>query len=340
MSSSRESLVSNEDNGMPGLQSKRAEVYRRMKRYLALTCQCWSIDKDTSKAKRILYHFLQSILALFAFFYFVYTFGFFGSSKKPYNIGYCFFYYPITVVEGAMWEFRWLVTCWLGLWCTRKVWRNTFEGKLKNIILGKNRWKKVKSFSWRLLGLALPGMLILNVLEDLITINFRISQLNLGLAILVDAFMNILDRILAFPLFFLFCVTMYTLCCMVEEYRHDIEIGTWGTNNEPGSSESSGEFGDGDEREGIENIDANSARERFRKIKDAIRITGLSFELYLTIHFLFLVCTFFLGVCACFEQMEVRVDENYTMPLPFQVCESFSAMRTFPLSDKIVKKIE
>ena len=347
----------NDDEEMSRSDVLKPDVYRHMKVYFTLTCQ--SIDENTSKAKRIRYHFLRFMIFCFASFYFVYTLGLFGSNRKPYNLGYSFLYYPITVVERAMWELRWLVTCVLGLCLTRQVWVETFEGKLKDIKLDENRWKKVNNRSWGL-GFALLFMWIVNVLGNFITINFRISQLNLGLAILVDSLMSLLDRILAFPLFFLFCVTLYTLCCMVDQYRQDIE--TWGTSKEPESSESSGESGTKKtdkavmtdreamtekatmtDQEGMPGKaimtdkapmtdkatmidqaakDENSARESFRKIKDAIRITGHKFELYLTIHFLFLVCTFFLGVCACFEQMEVKVAENNTMPLPFQIPRS------------------
>ena len=287
----------------------REKVYRPMKRYLALTCQCWSIDENTSRVKLILYRVLKFVIACTASLYFVYTFRIFGSNKKPYDLEYQLIYYPITTVENAMWEFRWLVTCLLGILRTRKAWREMFEGGLKKIKLGEDRWKKVKCFS-RCLAFALLFMWALNVFEVFVEIKFSgLSRANMALAIFVDSFMALLDRILAFPLFFLFCVTMYILCCMVEEYRHD--IGTWGKGEE--KSESSSEDADSPVN------DENTARARFREIKDAIRNTGLIFEPYLMVHFLLLVCTFFLGVCACFEQMEVKIAENYTMPLPFQV---------------------
>ena len=329
-----------------------------------------------------------------------------------------------------MWEFRWLVTGLLGILCAGRIWSAMFEEKtdsgtykMKYINLGENGWKNVKYFSWAL-GFALFFMWTMTVIQSLIEINFQITGVNTALAIFMDAMLSLIDRILAFPLFFLFCVTMYILCCMVDKYRNDIE--KWGKDDEK-KSVSTGEATDEstsegtnqattkginqapnevinqapnevinqapnevinqapnevinqapnevinqapnevinqapnevinqapnevinqapnevinqapnevinqapnevinqapneDEASGSKNYGENSARKRFREIKVAIRIAGLSFESYLMVHFLLLVCTFFLGVCACFEQMEVRIGENYTTPFPFQV---------------------
>jgi hypothetical protein len=289
------------DNEQASGRNMKDEVLRPIKRYFVLTGQGWSFEDEveevpgnSSKAKRILYRVPQVVIACFVAWYFVYTLGIFGSNKLPYFLSYRFFNYPVTTADNCMWEFRWLVTCWLGILLTRRIWLETFEKHMKDIDLGENRWKKVKFFS-RTLGFALIAMWLATVLQSLIEIDFKVSRLN-ALAIALDVLFSFVDRILAFPLFFLCCVTMYVLCCMVEEYRDDIE--KWGK----------------DESE-------NSARERFRKIKAAIRTAGLSFEFYLMVHFVLLLCTFFLGVCACFEQMEVRIakgSENYTVQL-FQV---------------------
>ena len=289
------------DNEQASGRNMKDEVLRPIKRYFVLTGQGWSFEDEveevpgnSSKAKRILYRVPQVVIACFVAWYFVYTLCIFGSNKLPYFLSYRFFNYPVTTADNCMWEFRWLVTCWLGILLTRRIWLETFEKHMKDIDLGENRWKKVKFFS-RTLGFALIAMWLATVLQSLIEIDFKVSRLN-ALAIALDVLFSFADRILAFPLFFLCCVTMYVLCCMVEEYRDDIE--KWGK----------------DESE-------NSARERFRKIKAAIRTAGLSFEFYLMVHFVLLLCTFFLGVCACFEQMEVRIakgSENYTVQL-FQV---------------------
>jgi hypothetical protein len=289
------------DNEQASGRNMKDEVLRPIKRYFVLTGQGWSFEDEveevpgnSSKAKRILYRVPQVVIACFVAWYFVYTLCIFGSNKLPYFLSYRFFNYPVTTADNCMWEFRWLVTCWLGILLTRRIWLETFEKHMKDIDLGENRWKKVKFFS-RTLGFALIAMWLATVLQSLIEIDFKVSRLN-ALAIALDVLFSFVDRILAFPLFFLCCVTMYVLCCMVEEYRDDIE--KWGK----------------DESE-------NSARERFRKIKAAIRTAGLSFEFYLMVHFVLLLCTFFLGVCACFEQMEVRIakgSENYTVQL-FQV---------------------
>ena len=289
------------DNDQASGNKMKDEVLRPIKRYFVLTGQGYSFEDEveevpgnSSKAKRILYRVPQIVIACFVAWYFVYTLGIFGSNKLPYFLSYRFFNYPVTTADNCMWEFRWLITCWLGILLTKSIWLETFEKHMKDIDLGENRWKKVKFFS-RTLGFALIAMWLATVLQSLIEIDFKVSRLN-ALAIALDVLFSFVDRILAFPLFFLCCVTMYVLCCMVEEYRDDIE--KWGK----------------DESE-------NSARERFRKIKAAIRTAGLSFEFYLMVHFLLLLCTFFLGVCACFEQMEVRIEkgsENYTVQL-FQV---------------------
>ena len=343
------------DNEQASGRNMKDEVLRPIKRYFVLTGQGWSFEDEveevpgnSSKAKRILYRVPQVVIACFVAWYLVYTLGIFGSKKLPYVLSHRFFYYPVTTADNCMWEFRWLITCWLGILLTKSIWLETFEKHMKDIDLGENRWKKVKFFS-RTLGFALIAMWLATVLQSLIEIDFKVSRLN-ALAIALDVLFSFVDRILAFPLFFLCCVTMYVLCCMVEKYRDDIE--KWGKDeSEATTSEASGDGTSEDQTNGDEgkspdkdtskdktsnealedekarghdeskNCGENSARKRFRKIKAAIRNAGLSFESYLIVHFLLLLCTFFLGVCACFEQMEVRIakgSENYTVQL-FQV---------------------
>ena len=258
--------------------------------------------------------------------------------------------------------------------------------------LGENRLKKVKTFSWRL-GAALILMVFIQEFGIFLELDFKITG-SLALAISLDALFMLLDRTLAFPLFFLLCITMYILCGIVEEYGEKIKQfpGNYkeaekkektddkgenaalddkksmkdkageenlavhtGTDNdqdenkdkhakdedEGGKSEIADATKKHDPQEQVQHNESESggenlAREEFRKIKGAIRNAGEWFELYLMFHFLLLLCTFFLGVFACFEQIEVRISENYTMALPFGVSGDFSRKHRFQPSSHLL----
>ena len=368
----------------------RDKVLRRMKIYFMVTGQYIEIAANsptTINTKRILYGLLQLTIACLAALYVVYTVGTFANSQEMYHIENYFFHYPITAVDNIIWEVRWLLTCWIGICSTKGIWEEMFSKKnIKNLHLGEDRWKKVE----RLFCLLAGALILMCVIAEVAyagEINFEITRTNV-LPVVFDALFMLVVRVLAFPLFFLFCMTMYILCCEIDKYRHDIvewkndsEAGTsqstagneanqspdiveWENDGEPETSQSTAgnEANQSPTNDGLGNASSsketinntskdnatgdleavesknivpnendeaakqqvkdnsmNEARERFKKIKAAIRNAGLRFECYLTVHFLLLVCTFFLGVCSCFEQMEVRIGENSTMTLPFQV---------------------
>ena len=330
------------------------EILKPLNKYLAWTGQCFPFQEGAEgdatsrrrvRQKKILYSFLQVVVAILSLTCFVYTLCLFPSPKKLYDISYYFFYYPITTMDQALWELRWLLTCWLGIRLSRGgIWQELFD---ESMTLRKSRMEKVKVRSW-LLGAALILMLIIQEIFLFWQMDFELTS-SLWLAIFLDVVFMLLNRTLAFPLFLLLCVTMYILCYMVEEYveliqnwplRNKDDQGKVGraAQTKPESvqdgkpaldqavqtkAESVQDGKPALDRSGqtkAESIeDENSARERFRIIKRAIRNAGQWFELYLMFHFLFLLGTFFLGVCACFEEMEVRISENYTMAIPFGV---------------------
>ena len=366
------------------------EILKPLNKYLVWTGQCFPFpegaeDDATSrrrvKQKQILHSFLQVAVALLSVTCFVYTLCLFPSPKKLYDISYYFFYYPITTMDQALWEFRWLLTCWLGIGLSRAgIWQELFD---ESMTLRESRMKKVKVRSW-LLGAALILMLIIQEIGIFWQMDFELTK-SLWLGIFLDAVFMLLDRTLAFPLFLLLCVTMYILCYMVEEYveliqnwplrnkddqgkvdraaqtkpesvqdgkpaldqavqtkaesvqdgkpavdragqtkAESVQDGKPAVDRAGQTKAESGQDGktavDRAVQRKAESVeDENSARERFRIVKRAIRNAGQWFELYLMFHFLFLLGTFFLGVCACFEQMEVRISENYTMAIPFGV---------------------
>lgn len=337
-------------------------ILKPMEKYFVWTGQS-SFPK--SLPKRILYTLLQFVIASFVLLSFAYTSCFFPTKKTLYDISYYIIYYPITTLDQAVWDLRWLLTSWLGIWLTRAgIWQKIFD---ESMILKENRLKEVKTFSWRLVA-ALILMVFIQEFGICVEVDFEMTP-SLWLGISLDLLFMLLDRLLAFPLFFLLCVTMYILCCMVEEYGEEIKHWprkekdekkkTTDAKSEDAALDGqvSGQDGnkDGDAKDGdevnkseivnekepdpqeqrqhieseSESEGVNSAREEFRKIKGAIRDAGQWFELYLILHFLLLLCTFFLGVCACFEQMEVRISKNYTIALPFEVSENFSTKHRF-----------
>lgn len=313
-----------------GTNSTRDGVLKSMKTYLMLTGQHLSFNNSEnaseSTKRRVLYGVFKFVVAAYAGFYLAYTQYVFNSS---FNFGYYFIYYPITVVENAMWEVRWLVTCCLGILLSRGIWLQTFENSIKHVHLDEKGWRKVRCFSW-FLGGALISMWLASEFQILMEIDFRLTRFSV-LWFCLDAFLSLVDRVLAFPLFYLFCVTVWLLCLMLESFRQDIvkweepkskkrTVSDPGPSTEAYHSKKNVDISK-DNHSNKDSCDSreNSARQRFRELKAAIRTTGLSFELYLMFHFLFLICTFFLGVCASFEQMEVEIAENYSIPLPLQV---------------------
>ena len=346
-------LTNNEPNGEREVNINDG-ILKPMKKYFAWTGQSCSFPN--SSQKRILYTLFQFVIASLAASCFLYTSCLFPTSKTLYHISRYFIYYPITTIDQAAWNLRWLLTCWLGIWLTsRGIWQNIFN---KSMTLGENRLKKVKTFSWRL-GAALILMVFIQEFGIFLELDFKITG-SLALAISLDALFMLLDRTLAFPLFFLLCITMYILCGIVEEYGEKIkqfpaQFVHAGTDNDQDENKDKhakdedeggkSEFADApkkhDPQEQVQHNESESggenlAREEFRKIKGAIRNAGEWFELYLMFHFLLLLCTFFLGVFACFEQIEVRISENYTMALPFGVSGDFSRKHRFQPSSHLL----
>ena len=353
-----------EDSQDKGKASERKakikdEILQPMKKYFALAGQSCSFPKGSRKRK--LYTLFQFVIASLAASCFVYTLCLFPTNKTLYDISKYIIYYPIATIDQAVWNLRWLLTCWLGIWLTRAdIWQEIFD---ESITLEEDRLKKVKTFSW-CLGATLILMVIIQEFGIFLELDFKITG-SLALAISLDALFMLLGRMLAFPLFFLLCITMYILCAMVEKYGEHIEH--WSGNDKKaekkqtndakeedaapdvhidteskdedaeGKGSKSGIVNEGEKHDLQEQAQHNEsesrlenlAREEFRKIKGAIRNAGQWFELYLMFHFLLLLCTFFLGVFACFEQIEVRISENYTMALPFGVSGDFSRKHRF-----------
>ena len=260
------------------------KVRRHVRFYLGLTGQ-WFPHKLTWKVK-ILYAVLQFFVLAGITTYFVYALGVWGTRRN--KVTEDFVNYPITVIERTMWEFRWLVTGYLGITVCNNVLGEFFENE--HVSLTDARWKNVKHVLWGLETLLVLISIVSNIC-NLCEIDFHVTSNNAP-GILLDATFIFLNRLFTFPLFLAFCLVAYILGSMAKQYCKDIKQWPAGENDE------------------------NDARERFRKIKKCIRSAGLSFQLYLSIHFLLLFCTFFLGVCSCFEQMEVRISENITMTSP------------------------
>ncbi|XP_028393442.1 uncharacterized protein LOC114517816 [Dendronephthya gigantea] len=302
------------------------KLLKRIRNYCWLTGQYWSAFGETApntKPKRFLYGLWKVMMGIFALIYFAYMSANVGSSINLDQLSVFFFYYPVSTIESIVWEFRWLVTCLMGILVTPSIWKELFDnnkGKLHNAI--NIKWIKNSWLSW-----ILPCdrvVLVMWLLSEIailreISSNFGDSITpSKALRFSIDAILTLVDRIIALPLFFLLCITIYTLGCMVEEYCN--KIIEWEIKKCDGASTSKGE-----ETSNAQKESENSAREEFRKIKVAIRTAGLKFELFLTVHFVLLVCTFFLGICSCFEESEVKIpmsNSTRTVLLPFQIPQS------------------
>ena len=355
----------NNDEAPPGEQQPdntdviKEKLLRRIRIYFCFSGQYWSFKGTAENAKRILSGLLQAMIVIFASLYFFYSFAIFGFNMKLDRLSLCFFYYPVSFIENAMWEFRWLATCLMGIVYTPGIWKELFEKDEEDEGISLNndiniKWMKIRCFSRNLLALFFV-MWLLSEFSILLEISSNFSETITGSEAWrfgLDAIAWLVDRLVAFPLFFLFCTTLYILCCMVEDYRDGIKKWKWsegeapvaGEGGEPPVAGEGGEppvAGEGGEAPvaGEGNVapvagggeawvkaqkeeSENSAREKFRRIKEAIRIAGLKFESFLTVHFVLLVCTLFLGICSCFEEFEKKIpmgNSTRTVLLPFQV---------------------
>lgn len=272
-----------------------------LNKYLTITGQRFPYKSSTKK--KLLYVFWQFFVCCCVGAYFVFkAFGLYLLTNTRYTAAELLAYYPVTTIEQAAWEFRWLITCYIGIIFYNNIalsnWNyldgedSVFENKPEeNVLLPDDRWKEVKQMLIGL-GIALLLLCLLSVICDLAETDFNLPHDDV-LWFTLHAIAKIIDRLFAFPFFLLLCLVVYILGSMVESYGMEIE--SYREDN------------------------LNGARKRFKEIKQHIRTASLSFQLYWSVHLLLLLCTFFLGVCSCFEQMEVRISKNFTLPSPLLI---------------------
>ena len=243
-----------------------------LNKYLTITGQRFPYKSSTKK--KLLYVFWQFFVCCCVGAYFVFkAFGLYLLTNTRYTAAELLAYYPVTTIEQAAWEFRWLITCYIGIIFYNNIalsnWNyldgedSVFENKPEeNVLLPDDRWKEVKQMLIGL-GIALLLLCLLSVICDLAETDFNLPHDDV-LWFTLHAIAKIIDRLFAFPFFLLLCLVVYILGSMVESYGMEIE--SYREDN------------------------LNGARKRFKEIKQHIRTASLSFQLYWSpsplVHFL------------------------------------------------------
>ena len=189
----------------------KEKLLKRIRIYCCLTGQYWSFKETAKKAviKRILYGLWQAMIVIFALIYFVYSFACFGLNMKVDRLSLCFYFYPVSLIEQAVWEFRWLATCLMGIVCTRGIWKKLFEKGGNDEGISLNTEINIRWPTGILLGLFF-AMWFFSELSIYLEISSNFSDpitRSEALRFSLDAIAALVDRLVAFPLFFFFAST-------------------------------------------------------------------------------------------------------------------------------------
>lgn len=263
-----------------------------------------------SSTKKNLYHVWQLILTIGVWSYYAYSFGCFGVMTLERQH---FKWFPITSVEDVVWESRWVISHHLGLYyfCRQR----HLEKFLEESCLTRTLWRDTVRYLKRICLAAIFLVILMPVLLHPAEIYYSVEPDD-GWKIVLDTFLLALDRLVTTPIFLAFVLEAYILVRVVKGYGECIKI--WPKNYK-----------------NIEGSGMRSAKLRFREIKSLISSVENAYQLYLSLHFFSLLVTAFLGVFACAEQLEGKVNEIHgywkvRAPRYYNRMNIKSAMTMFP----------
>jgi hypothetical protein len=243
------------------------------------------VNRQNSVANDFIFYQVCVTLGVWA--HFIYSMGFFGDSTL--NQQY-FKWFPVNAIEEIIWNLRWVMSHHLGLhyFCRTR----HMENFLQESRLNQTLWRETSRYLKRL-------CLAVIVLVFLIPVFLRPLELSYSIAsggtwwIVMDTLLFAVDRLVTAPIFLVFVFEAYVLIRVVKGYGESIKNWPKDFKNVPGSG-------------------MRAAKQQFIKTHSLIGSVGRNFQLYLALHFLFLLITAFLGVFACAEQLETKVTQNHT----------------------------
>lgn len=219
--------------------------------------------------------------------HFIYSLGFFGDSTL--NRQY-YKWFPINAIEEIIWDLRWVISHHLGLYyfcCSRHL-----EIFLQESCLNQALWKETSRYLKRICLAVIAIVFVVPVLLRPLELSYSFAPGEAWL-IVMDTCLLAVDRLVTAPIFLVFVFEAYVLVRVVKGYGERIKIWPLDYKNTPGSG-------------------MRAAKQQFVKTRSLIDSVGGNFQLYLALHFLFLLFTAFLGVFACAEQLETKVTQNHT----------------------------
>ena len=219
--------------------------------------------------------------------HFIYSLGFFGDSTLNHQY---FKWFPINAIEEIVWNSRWIISHHLGLYYF--CYTRHMEKFLQESCLNQTLWKETSRYLKRICFAVIALVFIIPVLLRPLELSYSLAPEDTWW-IIMDTALLAMDRLVTAPIFLVFVFEAYVLVRVVKGYGERIKSWPKDYKNVPGSG-------------------MRAAKQQYIKTHSLIGSVGSHFQLYLALHFLFLLITAFLGVFACAEQLETKVSENHT----------------------------
>ena len=219
--------------------------------------------------------------------HFMYSLGFFGNpimNQQFYN------WFPISAIEDIIWDSRWVISHHIGLYyfcCARHMEKFLQESRLNQAL-----WKETSLYLRKICLAVIVLVFVLPVILRPAELSYSMDHRD-AWWIFMDTVLLAIDRLVTAPIFLVFVFEAYVLVRVVKGYGEQIKIWPKDYKNVPGSG-------------------MRAAKLKFVKTHSLIGSVGSNFQLYLALHFLFLLITAFLGVFACAEQIETKMTHNHS----------------------------
>ena len=255
---------------------------RYLRRYLMLVGQ-WYPEK-WSQTKKNLYHIWQALVTIGVWLYLAYSFGCFGViTIEQQHMR----WFPVTSIEDIIWESRWVISHHLGLYYFCRC--RHMERFLEESRLNQALWRETSRYLQRICLALIVFVLVLPIFLHPAEISYSVHPEDTW-KVALDTLLLALDRLVSVPIFFVFVLVAYVLVRVVKGYGERVK--SWPKNYK-----------------NVEGSGMRAAKLRFLEIKNLISSVN-AFQLYLSLHFLSLLLTAFLGIFACAEQLEAKVASN------------------------------
>lgn len=219
--------------------------------------------------------------------HFIYSLGFFGDSTLNHQY---FKWFPINAIDEIIWSLRWVISHHLGLYYF--CYSRHMENFLHDSCLNQTLWRETSRYLKRICLAVIAIVFIIPVVLRPLELSYSLAAGDTW-CIIMDTGLLAIDRLVTAPIFLVFVFEAYVLVRVVKGYAESIKSWPQDYKNIPGSG-------------------MRAAKQQYIKTHSLIGSVGSNFQLYLALHFLFLMITAFLGVFACAEQLEAKVTQNRT----------------------------